>query len=244
MTPSFPYMGGKARMRKWLIQHFPKTGRRYLEPFAGVGNVFFLSKQQLDFQYWHLGDINPFLQSLSKADLEQLPLTVSRQEFQRWKNSDCFISKVIEPKVSFSGKGYSAGFAASHPTHKEYHRDRYKPICCKSQELLDSTDIRICLWDHWDYENMTNEDFVYFDPPYFETKASYPNINHESLIELLNHAKFRWALSGYTNLLYDEKLKFAYSYQKERNSEIKSLNRGTRSPVLETLWTNFPPQPT
>lgn len=85
--PSFRYMGGKARLRKWLIEHFPKKGRTYLEPFAGRGNVFYLACQKLDFQNWQLGDIDiSFFCSLLTSDLDQLPEIVSKDDFRKWRD--------------------------------------------------------------------------------------------------------------------------------------------------------------
>lgn len=57
-TPSFRYMGGKARLASWLIGHFPKAGGRYVELFAGRGNVFFKARQSLDFKEWTLNDLD------------------------------------------------------------------------------------------------------------------------------------------------------------------------------------------
>lgn len=56
--PAFQYPGGKARLRSWLLPFFPRSGRMYLEPFAGRGNVFFAARAALDFQYWQVNDPN------------------------------------------------------------------------------------------------------------------------------------------------------------------------------------------
>jgi DNA adenine methylase len=239
MTPSFRYMGGKSRLRKWLMNYFPKQGNKYLEPFAGVGNVFFQAKTLLHFKEWHLNDLNNFLSSLITANLEELPDKVTRNDFHQWKTSPSPIAKIIEPRITFAGKGYGSGFNAGHKTHTPYDGKRYKATCEQARALLTNVTITHKNWYELEYNTLTNNDFVYFDPPYYETKSSYPNISHPHLLDVLNNAHFRWALSGYDNILYQTKLKFVNRYEKERNSEIKSSNTGQYSAVREVLWTNY-----
>lgn len=238
-TPSFRYMGGKARLRKWLISHFPKEGIKYIEPFAGLGNVFYLSKKELSFNEWHLGDINSFLSSMLAADLNELPDTVSKYDFQFWKESDSPIAKIIEPKITFAGKGYKAGFDGGHPSHPPYNGKLHRIICDEAKRLLQGVKIKQICWTEWNYLDLDVDDFVYFDPPYFNTKAVYPNIDHTRLVETLNSMKCRWALSGYDNHVYQKELHFKCRYEKTRNSEIKSSNTRKYEAVSEVLWTNF-----
>jgi len=239
-TPSFRYMGGKSRLRKWLISHFPKIGNNYLEPFCGLGNVFFESKKSLNFKKWNLTDINPsFLVSLIKVNLENLPEKVNKNDFEFWKNSKCDVSKVIEPKITFAGKGYSAGFDGGHPSHPPYSGKLHKKTCEIAKQLLSDVAVFRSSWEEINYDSLDENDFVYFDPPYFETKASYPNIDHFKLIETLNKLKCKWALSGYDNKLYQCNLIFKNKYEKIRNSEIKSSNFGKYQSVNEILWMNY-----
>ena len=49
-VPGFAYPGGKVRLRKWLVSMMPREGRRYIEPFAGRGNVFWLAACALRFR--------------------------------------------------------------------------------------------------------------------------------------------------------------------------------------------------
>lgn len=230
-------MGGKARLRKWLITHFPKSGRKYIEPFCGLGNVFFQAKKDLNFQEWHLSDINCFIESLVVANLDELPISVSKEEFNYWKTVNSDIAKLIEPQITFAGKGYKSGFSGGHVSHPPYNGNLYRIKCEEARRLLANVNIKNQSWNEIDYESLTFDDFVYFDPPYYGTKSSYPNINHEELVDTLNKTNFRWAISGYDNDLY-AKLKFTNRYEKERNSEIKGCNTGKREPVKEVLWTN------
>lgn len=241
MTPAFRHIGGKARLRKWLVSNFPKDGRIYVEPFAGKGNVLYESKQRLYFKAWILSDVDVrFLQSVKLADLSQLPETVDRETFHLYSmraSSGCLITSLIEPRITFAGKGYAAGFSGSSGTHVGYSRQCYKAVCEKARELLDGVDI---VQQDWKYSlvGLGLEDFVYLDPPYFGTKSSYANIDHDELVWKLNSASYRWALSGYENEVY-KSLRYVRKMSTERNSEIKSSNsRGFQS-VTETLWMNY-----
>lgn len=239
-TPGFCYMGGKCRLRKWLISHFPKTGDRYIEPFAGLGNVFFQARKDMSFCEWRLNDINVgFLSSLLNENLDDIPDKMDQEGFTFWKNANNGISKIIEPGITFFGKGYKAGFNKGGPGHPPYNGVLYKIRCTEAKRLLSGAIVEQKRWDELDYDSLTQEDFVYLDPPYFGTKASYPNIDHEKLVTTLKNCKTRWALSGYDNQLYTSSLKFTNRYVKERNSEIKGFNSRKYEAVQEVLWTNY-----
>jgi len=238
-TPSFRYMGGKSRLRKWLISKFPKSGRRYIEPFAGLGNVFYQARKDLSFKSWHLGEIHDFFTALLNADLDKLPDSVSREEFDFWRKDDSYIATLIEPKITFGGKGYKSGFDGGHPSHPPYKGSLHRETCEQARELLKDVEVKKCNWTDWDYNSLGSEDFVYFDPPYFGTKAPYPNINHTDLIHLLVSAKFKWAVSGYDNNNMYNYFLTCNKHSKQRNSEIKSSNTGKYEGVVETLWTNY-----
>lgn len=243
MTPAFRHMGGKARLRKWLVDHFPSEGQFYVEPFAGKGNVFYEAVQRLRFQYWELNDLDAkFLYCLRTADLTGLPESVSKDEFAGWKvrAAQCDpIAQLIEPRITYAGKGYGYGYSGHSGTHVGYSGANYRKVCLEARRLL--ANVSYVKQRGWQ-ETLDLADgscFVYLDPPYFGTNASYNNIDHEELIRRLNAADFDWALSGYRNDLYDSRLGFKCRFERERNSEIKGSNSGKREAVIETLWTNY-----
>ena len=239
--PSFSYMGGKSRMRNWLIQHFPKSGDTYLEPFAGAGNVFFAARKVLNFKFFHVNDLNnsKFFDAIRTADLSQLPDKVTRDDFHTWKNKGDDISRLIEPRITFGGKGFKHGFNGGNGSHKGYDGKLYRKNVEAARDLMSNVILTDKSWDQLGIQGMGSQDFVYLDPPYLNTKAHYANIDHEKLIGTLNSSGCRWAISGYESDLYDGKLKFTNRYVFERNSEIKSAGTGARSPVSEILWTNY-----
>ncbi len=111
--PTFRYQGGKARIRARLVELFPRSGGLYVEPFAGRGNVFFLARTCLSFDGWILNDLNSveFLTALIQANLEDLPQGVSREEFERIRYEDSPVSRILEPIITFCGKGYRYGYS-------------------------------------------------------------------------------------------------------------------------------------
>jgi DNA adenine methylase len=240
-------MGGKARLRKWLIDFFPKNGNRYFEVFAGLGNVFYAAKKSLEFKEWYLNDVNTykFLTVLNSIDLEQLPEKVDKNMFNYYKsNKDNDLSILLEGRITFGGKGYAAGFEGEvkesyKNPHIGYSGKNYKLICEEARRLL--KDCKICNmdWESINFDLFESNDFLYFDPPYYGTKASYKNINHNKLVAVLNSLKCKWLLSGYDNDLYQKELKYIRKFEKERNSEIKSSNLKCYCGVTETIWMNY-----
>lgn len=241
-------MGGKARLRKWLVEHFPESGQFYIEPFAGKGNVFFHAVQHLNFQWWELNDLDcRFLWALLSADLDLLPESVSKEEFVNWKQraaeSDP-VALLIEPRITYAGKGYKYGYSGHSGTHVGYCGHNYRVMCESARRLLAKTGRGSYLYikqRDWreTLDLADHECFVYLDPPYHGTTAAYQNIDHHALIDKLNAADYLWAVSGYRSDLYDGRLEFKCRFECERNSEIKSSNTGKREAVTETLWTNY-----
>jgi site-specific DNA-adenine methylase len=239
--PSFRHMGGKARLRSWLISHFPVAMETYVEPFAGKGNVFFSACSTVNALRFVLNDIDTnFLVSLLAADLNLLPESVSKEEFSLWKTRTDHVARLIEPRITFAGKGYKYGYSGSSGTHVGYSGESYRLMCQKARYLLNQNHVEITTGS-WEQALIlgSSEDFVYLDPPYLGTQASYGNIDHQKLVTVLNDAKFRWAISGYGNTLYDTNLNFTGRFEKKRNSEIKSSNTGSFEEVTEVLWTNW-----
>lgn len=241
-TPSFSYPGGKVRLRSWLAGLFPPGGDRYVEPFAGMGNVFFHARKTLDYKHWTINDPNtePFFRAVLEVDLDILPDTVDRQTFAALKESpQDALSRVLEPRVSYAGKGYKYGYRGDHGTHVGYRKVNYFPMLEAAKHLL--RDVSLCSleWDMLPYHLLGSEDFVYLDPPYLGTEiGTYPNIDHEKLLHTLEDAKFRWAISGYETDLYLDVLGPPQG-SKERASEIAATNGISGMRRLECLWTNY-----
>ena len=237
MKIQFPYPGGKAKIREQLFPYFPEEGHRYLEPFVGRGNIFFEWFKRADYKYYTINDLKlgQFFKALRNCDLKDLPLSVPPEMFEVWVNrwlAGNDIAHVLEPKISFRGKGYDAGYQKG-----RYNLTNYKPLCEAAQSILKDPRIIILRMDyiHLPWNDLQDDDFVYCDPPYFDTRGmGYNNINHIELLKLLTENKFQWAISGYLSDIYlawlgEPTLKLI------RNIEMTDTKGSTS---VECLWTS------
>jgi len=237
MSIQFPYPGGKAKIREQLFPYFPEEGRQFIEPFVGRGNIFFEFYKRAQFDSWHLNDLKlaTFFTSLRNADLNDLPSEIDEFNFEVWQNrwlASNPIAHIIEPKITFRGKGYPSGYQ-----HGRYNKGRYRLLCQEAKAILQDPKIKITRqdWAHLPYNDLNESDFVYLDPPYYNTKGvGYNNIDHVELLTLLTNAPFRWALSGYESDLYLTWLGEP-TFKLERGHEM-SDDRGATT--MECLWTN------
>lgn len=243
-------MGSKCRIREWLINIFPKYGRIYLEPFAGNANVYFSAVEQTNYNKYILNDkySHKFLNALKVLDIQELPIKLGdtfKEEIKHCLNHGKEFSDlqlVVESLITFGGKGYNHGFGDLN----RYKKDKIQSRICKAKLLLEFASILPYDYAELDYSDLGKHDFIYFDPPYYSVKsngdivkASYNNINHYELIEVIDSLKCKWALSGYDNYVYRDNLKYKNKYTINRNSEIKGSVTGKREEVEEILWTNF-----
>jgi len=237
MSIQFPYPGGKAKIRSKLYPYFPEEGRGYLEPFAGRGNVFWEWYPISDYEFYTINDlkVSRFFEALRDVNLEDLPFSITEEEFDVWYNRwlrDEPLAFVVEPKITFRGKGYLSGWQKG-----RYKRARYKPMCESAQHILRDKRVMIRNRDYvfLPWQDFNEDDFVYMDPPYYETGGvALGQIDHIQLLQILTDAKFQWAVSGYLSDLYltwlgEPCLKL------ERKLEMTDAKGSTS---IECLWTN------
>jgi site-specific DNA-adenine methylase len=236
------YPGAKGRLAPSLVEKMPASGRIYLEPFAGRGNVFFSAAPVLQYEQWWLNDIStaPFFTALARiGDRVKIPPR-TREEYKRQKR--LFFSKrnmrslLLEPYLTFSGGGYMrGGFGSQHgPTSKGYTQTLR--ACSK---LL--TDCRVKVtdldWKQLQLEMLDNRDFVFFDPPYWgaDVRAYSNNFDFETLVETLKNACFKWILTERAQNLY---LKTFGKPFYMVPVQLACDGRGTRRSV-ECAWKNY-----
>jgi 16S rRNA G966 N2-methylase RsmD len=212
-APTISYPGGKARLASTLVDYMPREGRSYLEPFAGLGNVFWAAtSRQLRFQRWLLNDIRtaPFLEAVRDiGGTMEVPVRSPEEGLRQWEASKHGDPRAIllEPYLTFNGSGYGSGWRGKNgPTVGGYTR-----TLRACQKLLHATKATTtdCDWTDLDWASLTGDDFVFMDPPYIGAEVrSYKenDIDHEELVRLLKSAKFRWMLTEYPNELYYREL--------------------------------------
>lgn len=233
----FPYPGGKAKIREELYPHFPEEGRWYVEPFVGRGNIFFEWFKRSAYERYIINDIQQgqFFKALREVMLHKLPHEddVNEFTFDNWHNEFMAgnpVASVLEPKITFRGKGYAAGYQTG-----RYKRGRYARLLAAAQDVVRNPKVQIFQFDyvHLPWDSYGEDDFVYLDPPYYLTDGvGLLDIDHEQLLRLLANAKFRWAISGYYSDLYVSNLGEPI-LQLERKVEMTD-DRGATA--IECLW--------
>jgi site-specific DNA-adenine methylase len=232
MQASFSYPGGKATIRNTILEYIPQEGIKYIEPFAGRGNMFFSVKDNCSFEEWQLNDLATykFLKALRDTDLRDLKLLDF--ESLRYK-ADQFdpIALILEPHITVMGKGYNHG----HRYGKECNQS-FIDNCYAAQDALKDVLITQISWEQLEY---TKDCFVYFDPPYIDTSSlPYSNINHIELLEFLTSANFDWLLSGYYSDLYIGYLGKPIKTI-EKRADMSNYNKNGLDYRQEYLWSNF-----
>lgn len=241
--PTFPYPGGKARIASQIIRHFPRTGGCYVEPFVGRGNVFWQAATHLKFEQWWLNDIRtiPFFQALLLPPCA-VPERTEAEYYRLWdrKKIDPTDQEalLIEPFLTFSGGGYGSGGFGN---LKGATRDNYKLILESAHSVMCRCTPRLTSipWEDMQLADLTENDFVYLDPPYMSADVrcyKESTINFDSLINLLSNARFRWVLSEYEQPAYIEAFGNPVWRKDVQLSVTNTKKTGERR--VECLWSS------
>ncbi len=250
-VPSFSYPGGKVHLRKWLMQMMPREGETYIEPFAGRANVFWLAACSPKFKRWWLNDIYtaPFLRAISKVDLGNIPIMLSVNAARKLLKKRNALSLVMKPTLQFSGGKGGLCVSQGKLVYRNrnlpvYHGMNYRENVRDAQRVLIKTKQRITDVDYLEMRlsELTPDDFVYLDPPYFiDTKTVYAVdiVDHEKLANLLSAAKFRWLLSGFDNQTYRRIIGAPTETRIRTKSMVKISVRGIKPKMTECVWRNY-----
>jgi hypothetical protein len=101
--PTFGYPGGKAHLARTLVDLMPPSGRRYVEPFAGRGNVFWVASE-LDYQEWHINDIRTasWFEAIRDHGHDlKVPQCTRMEYYKRWAayKNGCPYANMLEPLI-------------------------------------------------------------------------------------------------------------------------------------------------
>jgi site-specific DNA-adenine methylase len=238
---TFPYPGAKGKLAPSLVKLMPNEGKIFFEPFAGRGNVFFASANNLNFSQWWLNDIQtaPFFHALKKV--KNIPIVPERTKEEFYKQKFLFEqndsqSILLEPYLTFSGGGYKKGGFGGNRSAKACS---YAKTLFRAGQILKKCRTRITQidWELIDFSQFTEDDFIFFDPPYFgaDVRAYSNKFDHLKMVGLLKKARFRWMLTEYEQPFYLENLG-------EPNCQIKVQlacdGNGTKKRI-ECVWKNF-----
>jgi len=266
--PFLKWVGGKSQLLPELGKRAPKKFRRYYEPFVGAGAFLFNLQPKQAF----ILDVNNDLinaYNVVKTDVESL-IEDLRQHFyekdyfykirdvdrlddyKKWSPIARASRLIFLNKTCFNGlyrvnsKGqFNTPFGRyTNPTILDGDNLR---ACSKA---LQNVSIQIA--DFRDFEsNATNEDFVYFDPPYvplsttaYFTSYSERGFDSKMQIELFELCK-RLDKKNIKFMLSNSSATYVLELYKDFKIEIVAANRainsnGTRrGPVNEVIVTNY-----
>jgi len=240
-SPRIPYPGAKGRLAPTLVEMMPKKGRKYVEPLVGRGNVYFAAALSLDFNQWHINDnsTGAFFYALLETKGKIKVPERTREEFEKQRflfQTGDLKAILLEPYLTFSGGGYKkAGYGGQ----RSANASGYGNTLIGCARILSSTKPKITKvdWKELRLDRLGEEDFVFFDPPYFgaDVRAYTNKFDHCSMVKMLKKAKFKWMLTEYEQNIYLD------AFGVPRHKQVVQLacdGRGDRCRT-ECVWTNY-----
>lgn len=246
-VPSFSYPGGKARIRERLVKMMPSSGRRYVEPFVGRGNVFWLAAHMLSYREWWLNDpwTARWLEAVLHVDLRKMPKKLTpvlagmyRSRALSDRASDD-MAVVLEVQTMWAGGGTSIN------EHCKPSLEGFMRRILDARRILQGMGAKITdkEWDRYGLEKLGGEDFVYMDPPYLgghPPSYYHDTVDHLSLVRYLVDAPHLWMISGNPTQTYKAYLgEPEASWQVKRSLFRKRHIMKTTSLATECVWTNY-----
>ena len=253
MKPLLKYPGGKWRISKWIIDHFPEH-KVYLEPFFGSGAVFF-NKQPSYIET--VNDIDGNIVNLFRVCRDfpkQLATAINLTPFARDEFISCYEMKVDDPieRARRIIVRYHQSFGTSNSSRNSWRNVQTYggPRCATMWNYLPQAVIECCerikeaqientdaleLIKRYDDENT----LIYCDPPYLPSLrkknmyASEMDENqHRALLKVICKSKSKIIISGYDSQLYNDMLAGWNSDTIETTAQM-GLHR------VEKIWFNY-----
>lgn len=168
------YHGGKGRHARHVEAEVLKrkgTRTRYLEPFIGGGSVF--SRVARHFPHAVAGDVLECLINLWVAKVYcnwEAPLTLSREEYQKLKDSEYPTPEKAWAgfAASYNGKWFSGYGPIANGLHKhDYLAEARRSLDKKASTMTGHQSMSFVCADYRELSHLVDETaVVYCDPPY------------------------------------------------------------------------------
>lgn len=255
IAPIIKYPGAKWQLSRWVVSHLPPGYTHYIEPYCGSAAIFF---SKVPSRHEVLGDTNGSITNLfevlrtrgeelaaqialtawCESDYEAIEghyddsgdaLEDARRFLMRsWQAHGGTISQVSGWKHNgLNGKAYPAHLWKKLPERLLLAADRLKDAEVRNRPALELIQ----------YYN-DSDVLLYVDPPYLLSTRSrkyyrheMTDEQHEELLEVLDSHRGAVALSGYTNALYDRRLRHWYRVETPAVTEHGNVR-------MEVLWLN------
>lgn len=260
--PFVKWAGGKQSLAKTLISYFPQDFKTYYEPFIGGGGVFFTLGHEKavisDENKWLIDTYTALRDSWEDVASELDGMTNTKEDFLRYRAINPLNLGIVERaalfvylnKTCFRGLFRVNRKGKFNVPYGAYDRRYYNPSNLQEvSNVLVDTKIRSCDFE-FGIDGITNEDFVYFDPPYYKlggysdfnryTGKKFIEKDHFRLAAMcreLDKKGIRWAVSN-SNTEFIRNLYLGFNIQTisaRREINLKSKNRN----IKDLLILNF-----
>ena len=207
LKPPIPRMGGKSKLRKTIIERIPEH-QCYVEPFFGVGWVFFGKEPS---KAEAINDIDQELINMFKMikyhapEIErQLEYEFSgRDIFEEYKH--CTIEQLTELQravrflylisQSFASRGETYGYGTNNIPAPQIF---YKGVLADIKERLRNTYVENKSFEEIIKRYDRPHSFFFCDPPYFETSGyatAFSEVEHLLLRDTLANIQGKFLLT-------------------------------------------------
>ena len=264
-VPAIKWSGSKRSQVPTILQYVPSFNK-YYEPFIGGGSVVYAISPQDGICGDNYGPLVEFWQKVKTAP-EELAESYSvrwhqlqdegyttfyriRDRFNANPNAEdlLFLSRTcVNGLIRFNKSGEFNN--ALHHTRKGINPDTLRGVLADWSKRLQGTtfvdsDYRVTC------ESVTSDDFVYLDPPYFNTRSRYlGTIEYEPFLEFLsqlNSKGVKYALSydgsrGETSYMVDlpKELYRHHLLIQSGNASFRKVMDGQNEMVTESLYLNY-----
>lgn len=216
-TPLIKWTGSKRPIAKKIVSYFPRDIETYYEPFLGGGSVFFqLLRSDVNVKSFRLSDKNEALINIFKI-VKNSPqeLILSYKEKWEWlqKEPEFFYeqrkryNETQDPlifyfltrtcyngTIRYNNKG---DFNTSHHFGRPgMHPEKIEQVVLYYSDLMKGKDITFRCDSFENIIPADDEDVVYIDPPYTNTKALYFGyVDFEDVKSWVDSLKCSWFMN-------------------------------------------------
>lgn len=267
------YVGGKYKLLNQIIPLFPEEINTFVDLFGGGFNVGCnvkaehvvyndILKEVVDLLRYIQGnntetllsEIDDYINTYSLSKENKDGYLALRTDYNSGIRTPIkfytLLCYAFNNQIRFNSKGeYNMPFGKNRSSFNPSLRKKFIDFS-DSIHTLNCTFLNVS-FDKFDFSTLTEKDFIYVDPPYYNSVASYnenggwTEENEKTLLEILdlindNHIKF--ALSNnlkYENPLLDEwKNKYTVHYLNGNYSNC-NYQKKDKSKDMEVLITNY-----